>query len=580
MITYFKGYNHTLACQEGEFFDMKNVTTKNYPVLSVRDRRGVCKSFNSLNGILDKESLIWIDGTTLYIDNEAKELSDGVELTEGQKTMCKMGAYIVIFPDKVWYNVDSGESGYMEAKHSVASETTVSFALVNTNGESITWHDESYWSSHTPKDGDYMMSTLNGKTSLKVYSSSTSLWVSVATTYLKIASEGIGKDFKKEDGIKITIDNSSALWSYAENIFVNTEDDGRLSMNTYITDKGDDYITIIGLLDANISFDNLPMEVARAVPDMPYITECQNRLWGCSEDGHEIYCCKLGDVTNWNCFMGISTDSYAATVGSDGKFTGAVTYNQNPIFFKENSLLKVTVGQAGNHSYRETNDKGVQEGSSKSICIVNGVLYYKHYSGICAYDGSYPVSISKSLGVARYYEAVGGTIRDRYYVNMKDAQGKSHMFVYDTQNGLWAKEDNISVRFFCKHSEELYFVDSQSNLKSVSGMGLYDSTDMEKPIDWMVESGSIGFALPDAKYVSRINVRMQMEVGSYADFYFQYDSEGSWVHVFNVSGSGTKTFNIPVTPRRCDHFKYRISGHGACKIFSITKQIEEGSDGQ
>ena len=55
---------------------------------------------------------------------------------------------------------------------------------------------------------------------------------------------------------------------------------------------------------------------------------------------NELYACKLGDFKNWNCFLGISTDSYVASVGTDGPWTGAVTYLGNPIFFKETCLHK------------------------------------------------------------------------------------------------------------------------------------------------------------------------------------------------------------------------------------------------
>ena len=66
----------------------------------------------------------------------------------------------------------------------------------------------------------------------------------------------------------------------------------------------------------------------RSVPEMDFVIESGNRLWGCKYgvvDGkavNEIYASKLGDFKNWNCYAGRSTDSYVATRGSDGPFTG------------------------------------------------------------------------------------------------------------------------------------------------------------------------------------------------------------------------------------------------------------------
>lgn len=69
-----------------------------------------------------------------------------------------------------------------------------------------------------------------------------------------------------------------------------------------------------------------------------------------------------------------------------------------------------------------------------------------------------------------------------------------------------------------------------------------------------------------------------MEVGTNVDFYIKYDSSDVWEHKFNMSGKGTRTYTVPVIPRRCDHFKYKIVGEGAAKIYSVTKTIEQGSD--
>ena len=581
MTKTFGGYNHQLSCEEGQFFDMKNMTSQYFPILSPRDKRGIVRALNNPQGILDKEELMWIDDGKLYVNGEEITL-EGVTISTEEdmcsKTMAKMGAYVIIMPDKIWYNADNGECGYME--HTFTTNGEVTLTLCEANGTAIEWHDETYYEENEPKNGDYMMTTTNGKTSLKVYSSSTSIWATVATTYMQISATGIGKDFEKEDGIKITIDKRED-WEYASNIFVNEEDDGRLSVNTHIVDKTDDCITIIGILDENKTFTDLAMTVERKVPDMAFITECNNRLWGCSKDGHEIYCCKLGDVKNWNCFMGVSTDSWAVTIGSDGKFTGAITYLGYPIFFKEDCLIKISISGTGGHQTKETKCRGVQKGSERSLAILNETLYYKSSTCICSYAGSLPIGISDELGEVRYSDAVAGTINNRYYVSMKDRDGKYHMFAYDQKTGLWCKEDHTKVLYFCKHGDDLYYIDEADNkMKSIRGTLLYDVPEKttEGKVDWFVESGNIGYSSPDNKYVSRINVRISLEFGTNVDFYLQYDSDGKWEHKFNMAGKGTRTFTIPVIPKRCDHFKYKLVGKGGCKVHSITKTIEQGSD--
>lgn len=582
MTTTFGGYNHQLSCQDGQFYDMKNITSQYFPILSPRQNRGIVKNFTNPQGILDKENLMWIDDGKLYVNGDEKELS-GVTLTdESPKTLAKMGAYVIIMPDRVWYNADSGECGYMEHTNTITSGNRITFSLCEANGKAITAYSASHYETTDAKDGDYMMTTKNGKASLKVYASSTKTWLTVATTYVQITATGIGKGFEKEDGIKLTIDSGIDALS---NIFVNEEENGKVSTNTVIKDKTDNSITITGILATTdglkLEYTDKELKLERKVPDMAYITECNNRLWGCSKDGHEIYCCKLGDVKNWNCFAGISTDSWAATIGSDGKFTGAITYLGYPMFFKEDGLIKIAVSASGGHQVKETKCRGVQKGSERSLAILNETLYYKASTCICAYNGSLPVSISDELGEVRYYDAVSGTIDNRYYISMRDDKGIYHLFVYDSKSGVWCKEDNTEVLYFCKHLDDLYYIDvKDKRMKSVRGTLLYDVTEKatEGKFDWFVESGNIGYSSPDNKYVARINLRITLEFGTNVDFYLQYDSSGEWEHKFNMSGKGTKTFTVPIIPKRCDHFKYKLIGKGGCKIHSIAKTLEEGSD--
>lgn len=585
MTTVFGGYNHQISCSEGQFFDMKNMTSNYFPVLSPRQNRGIVKTLNNPQGILDKEDLWWVDDRVLYKNGEAMTL-EGVTITaEAPKTIAKMGAYIIIMPDKVWCNTNADDSklecGYMEHWVDVSKGTEINISICEANGKVIEWHDADYYKLNEAKDGDYMMSVnSNGKPSLKVYSATTSIWMTVASTYTQISVEGIGVGFEKDDGIKIITDY---IGNSLDNIFINDEGDGKYSTNTYIVDKTDDSITIPGIFKGDVTeFTEMSLRIERTVPEMAYITECNNRLWGCSKDGHEIYCCKLGDVKNWNLFRGTSTDSWAATIGSDGKFTGAITYLGYPIFFKEDCLIKISVSSVGGHQTKETRCRGVQSGSDRSLAILNEVLYYKASTGVCGYNGSLPYSISDELGDTKYYDATAGTNGDKYYISMRDIKDVHHLFVYDAKSGIWCKEDNTEVLSFCKYKDDLYYIDGNDNtMKSVGGTLLYDVPEKatEGNFDWFVESGTMGYSSPDNKYVGRINLRITLDFGTNVDFFLQYDSCGEWEHKFNMSGTGTRTYSIPIIPKRCDHFKYKITGRGGCKIHSVSKTIEEGSDG-
>lgn len=583
LLTTFAGYNHKFGCEEGEFYAMENMASVHFPILSPRIRRGINTTYTKPNGMISKDALIVVDGTDLYVNGTKKSLGN-IELEDSPKTLVGMGALLVIMPDKVWFNLNDDTYGKMEESfyNGVSAPDEVTVTLADALGRAITWHDEAYYTTHAPQSNDYCMAKQNGKSVLKQWSSSASVWTVVATTYVQFTCVGIGGHFKAGDGVKFTIDTSDTAWEDGLNIFVNDEGNGRHSVTTVIKDVTPNAITIAGLISENKTFSvsgntPLPIAVVREVPDMAYITECNNRLWGCSADGHEIYACKLGDVTNWRVYAGISTDSWSVTIGSDGVFTGAITYQGYPIFFKEDSMIKVSVSATGAHQTKETYCRGVQNGCGKSLQILNEVLYYKAPTGVCYYSGSVPYSISEAFADDKYTSAVGGAIGEQYFVSMRDAKGEYHLFVYDTRLGLWMREDNTQALCFAKYDGDLFFIDANDKtLKSVGGSLLTDGH-AEEDFWWYAESGTIGYSSPNAQYISRMTIKLNMDFGSRVSFEIQYD-DGAWTKIFDMQGKGTRAFAMPIIPRRCDHFRWRLKGKGMVKVLSMTKVLSEGSD--
>lgn len=581
MINAFTGYNHTINCVEGSYYDMKNITSDYFPALSSRKKRAASKVFTNFQGMFESEDIVYVDNGEVF---KGDTKLTGISLTTtGMKSIVKMGAYLCFFPDKKWYNTNDNTTGSMD--NSVSKNESVSFTLTRQDGTAIVWHDAQYYEDHDPQNGDYKMETVDGKTSLTVYSSYTNLWSPVATTYMKISGTGVGAGFKKEDGVKISVNLTGITWTYAPNIFVNDDGNGWRSNTFPLADVSDNYVIVPALLDENKTF-GIQIKLERTSPTLAYVVECQNRLWGCSEDGHEIYCSKLGDPTNWNTFQGISTDSWAATIGSDGVFTGAINFQGYPLFFKEDSIIRVSVSSIGAHSTKETKCKGVANGSALSLVQVNETLLYKSSNAVCMYDGSYPTEISANLGDIRYISAVGGVFNNKYYTCLKDENNGFTVMAFDTKLGMWFKEDNSEVRQFCKFKDTMYFVVGQT-VYDVQGKDAGSGLTQEKQVNWMIESGNIGYLYTNKKHTRRINektyiqklqLNAHLEHMSHIAVYINYDSMDEWEFLCDINGIGTNLTSIPIRPHRCNHFRYRLVGFGDAKIFSITKTYIEGSD--
>ena len=563
MVDTFKGYNHNLRIGDGEFFDMKNMTSDYYPVLSPRNKRGLYAAPTSPNGMIAKDSLCYTDGTDFVIN----EYPVNMQLNNEPKQLISMGAYVITMPDKKYINtLDLTDWGSIEA--AFTTTTDVTFTLCNITGDPYAEAAVSATEPQNPDNMDLWIDTSSSPHSLKQYSAVSSVWVSIATTYIKISAAGIGKKFSQYDGVTI----SGVL----------AEELQDLNASIVIWEKGDDFIVVPGIADHVFTQSAVAgaVTVERKMPEMDFITECNNRLWGCrygvADNGqvvNEIYGSKLGDFKNWNCFMGISTDSWVGSLGTDGQFTGAITHSGFPVFFKENCLHKVYISSTGAHSIQDTACRGVQKGCSRSLAIVNETLFYKARSGVCAYDGALPVEVSYVLGNEVYSDAVGGAHGNKYYISMKDLHGKYHLFVYDTAKSMWHREDNLQVEAFCSCSGEMYAI-SGKKIIAMLGSGTPD----EARVEWMAETGEIGISSPDMKYISRLNVRMAMDIGAEVSFYAQYDFSEEWEPLFSMRGTNLRSFSIPIRPKRCDNMRLRIEGVGMVKVYAITKTIEQGSD--
>ena len=101
---------------------------------------------------------------------------------------------------------------------------------------------------------------------------------------------------------------------------------------------------------------------------------------------------------------------------------------------------------------------------------------------------------------------------------------------------------------------------------------------MEGPVSWMAETGEIGLDEPGRKYISRLTLRLSMEVGAELTVYARYDTEPEWVALGSIRGTGLQSFSLPLRLRRCDHLQLRREGVGDVKLYSITKTIQEGSE--
>lgn len=550
--TEFGSYNHTTGASNGDIYDMKNLSSDSFPLLTVRKKRtqtglylggflGFCnhgglfyiyRQFLDLpedsEGNSQPRGIYFVDASG---ENEVRvRMCDEASGDEPERTLCGFGKYIVIMPDKKYYDTETKTIGNIES-YVIAMSGTIHFQNGYLYGENA-----------------------------------------VANTLYYDSNDKIADHFKEGDAVTI-----SGCEKHPENngTFIirqiDAERDGGHTLsfyeNTFTLNNGNDY------------FEDAEITIKREMPDLEFMCENENRLWGCK--GSTVYASKLGDIFNWNVYDGISTDSFSVSVGSPGDFTGCISYLGYPCFFKEDYIYKMYGDKPSNFQLMSTASSGVSDGCGKSLAIAGETLFYMSRNGICAYTGGMPVNISRCFGDVVYSQAVGGSDGIKYYVSLKNENDKYGLFVYDTRYRVWHKEDDAEAIAFARIDGVLYMV--QAKLSGASVVTLNgENGDVEDDIEWMCEFADIyeyssSRSVPSKKGIVRFYIRAELEDGAYMDAEIKYDSEDKWQKIGTVNATKKRTCILPIIPRRADHIRLRLSGKGKCTVYSITREYYGGS---
>lgn len=516
--TAFGGLNHTLGAGDGELYHMTNLTGADYPLLASRPPRWKVGALTQPGGIFARESLCWVAQGGFWYEGERKG-----EVTAGEKTFAALGAYLLLFPDKAYYNTQTGVFGSLE---STWTGTGVSFqngTLYNQEAQANTIQATGVnWTDHFRK-GDAV--TISG-----------------CTTHPENNKSLVIRDIQ-EDKL-VFYEYSFAL-------------DG---------EKGDQPYT-----------EAREVSISRTVPDLDYVCENENRVWGCK--GNTIYCSKLGDPFNWNVFDGLDTDAYAVDTGSAGNFTGCVSYLGYPVFFKEDHIYKVYGTMPSNFQIMGTETLGVMEGCGGSLAAAGEVLFYLSRAGVMAYSGSVPQCVSRPLGDLVCANGVAGVDGLRYYLCAQGEDGGWNLLVYDTQTKQWYREDDTHATHFAWCGGNLYLLNEAGEIWTVGEAAQPpEEAGQEAPVAWEAEFADFTDGSPDKKGLFRLHIRLEVEEGGQVQAWAQVDSDGVWLPMGQPIGPTPKrSFQLPMVIRRGDHYRLKLTGTGGCRIYSITRERYGGS---
>lgn len=526
--------------------------------------------------------------------------------------MVRMGANVIILPEGVMINaakLAAGEAVEIEALNAekvLQRGKMITFSPCLLDGTIVT----PVIGTTEPNDKTAIWADTTGdRTVMRQWVSALESWQAMQQTYVRvdIASMKTGSgwaydDIRQWDAVKFSPDVGNTEYYDSDN---NPIEGTRLEdeflyiiYSSQVVYKRESkpnasppvgYIVIEGILDKPVHLmvtkDNA-MRITRSMPEMNYVVECGNRLWGCyygpNEDGtnilNEIYASKLGDPKNWSCYQGLSTDSWTASRGTSAPFTGAAVLDNSPLFFREEWLEKVYPSSTGAHQIQTYSVDGVEKGSHRSLLVIDDKLYYKSRLGVMVYEGTLPRSISAAFGDMVFHDGNAGRHQKRYEISMLDSSNAKITGVYDIGSGDWHLETGgwEGIAFCWK--DELYF--TEQNLLVWEIKKRYGGTARE---DWSAETGIISYELPEHKFVSCVRIRLRMNYNSWFKPYIRYEGDTDWTqkgYIYHSDAlTAVKTYEFNIYPLRCDHFRLKFEGKNGAEIISISYRLERSEGG-
>lgn len=298
-------------------------------------------------------------------------------------------------------------------------------------------------------------------------------------------------------------------------------------------------------------------------PDIKHVCVFNNRAFGVGGNG--FYASKLGDPLVWNQFSVpiMNEDSWQVNTGEEGDFTGIKVVQNHVMATKEGYLYELYGSKPANFFLQKIVDVGCID--AKSIVEIDGVMYFLSQDGFRAYAGSFPKPISINLN-ENYVRCTAGTDGRRYYASLYNGK-EYNLYVYDTYNGYWYREDNLNV---------VDFVQFDDNLYALSNNAIYKFNSGNEVVQWEVESERFTDWYMGKKINKKVKIMAELEPKSTLYVYCKID-DGSYALVTSIMSSGFKIYEIPIMPRRGNTFKIKLAGSGRVKIYGFTREVILGS---
>ena len=607
LLRAFGGLNETYGCSEAELSGSMNFSSRGYPALQTRKPRRRVRQMQRMNGAYHLNGMLLCCGTGLeYTPDDGKErvVLENV-LTDDRKELAGMGTRVLIWPDKKCFDTETGELSELGAVWALG-ESAVYVCPCDAEGSTYDGVATGTAEPRNPRDGQLFLKIgESGKayasdSVLEKYSGKAGKWVQILLEYVKLTAQELKGVIRAGDTVTIQgvpeqlqqalgKMNGDRVMLAAPDIAAEPFALVMAMERTGVTERfygswvlrrGQCTWRSEDMLRTENESTGESLTMERRVPELDFVTECDNRVWGCSKKENVIYGCALGDPTNWYSYQGTAADSYAVTVGSDGPFTAAASCLGYVLFFKENCIHRLYGTKPSEYRLSSVRCRGVAANAGHSLCVIAETLYYLSTDGVMAWDGSLPIKVSAALDPGRMQSVewtAAGDLDARYYLYLRQKdEPAGRLLVYDTEKGLW-HEEGAAGQEMASSGRQLYLWDGSSLWAAEPDREADKAAETLDEVQFEAVSGDIGISVPDDKYVSRVTLRMDAEGKGLVTLAVSYDG-APFEKVAACAATGSRDrMNLPFEPRRFDTMRIRLTGKGQVTLRSLALTMADSS---
>ena len=283
-------------------------------------------------------------------------------------------------------------------------------------------------------------------------------------------------------------------------------------------------------------------------------------IWGSAPSGNIIYSSKPNDIFCFAPEEAVRGNVAMLVSDTPGLVTGMCEYGNDLLVFKESSITVISGDTPSN--YYAYPIQGIGCIDPKSIAVTPSGVLFLSYNGFYIYSGNVPQLFSARLNT-KYISAVAGYNDSIYYAcAVRADNGKRELLTYNLQYNVWHILDDIDASGFFAFRGKWYIADKTKIYECDS------SNEITETVDWSFTSVKIHDNTLDEKGLTELWIRCEMEDGAEFKVETKADDEKFKTHG-TYTGAGRQIFRCPIRMNMCDNYQYRISGHGNVVFYEI-----------